>query len=447
MNQAIHSGAKAPRFAAIVVGVAVWGGAASGAGAAQQEPAPTSKAPAAPASKIAFRAYEVADRQWGGLPVSRFAVPQDWKAASRVVWNFNDFYTPVQVQVRAEAPDGSAWMEFFPAQFFVWIYPPPQFRPRSLGGINHPNITLPEAMVRYIIAPNRGRSGNLRILGYRPVSDLPKAFPHLAGARGGDGICMCVRYEIAGSPVDEEFYGFMPPVDGVPGGRMTEYHRSLMPVHSMGAKAAKLESVRPLLGFIATSVDPNPAWQQVLAQVKQAQTNVYNRAMAQGYQSIEVAKQIGGQVHGSNEAFLQRTDAGLAQGRAQQSAARSSFGAASDEDFYKRSDSFDQIVRGTEHMQDQYGAVPDQYTDYNYHWTDGFGRFVHTDDPNLDRTVGGETVRSRRHLQDRYCLTIPGQAQLLETEWADRTGAGGPSSCGANRRARPGQSATSLQGL
>jgi len=35
-------------------------------------------------------------------------------------------------------------------------------------------------------------------------------------------------------------------------------------------------------------------------------------------------------------------------------------------------------------MQDQYGAVTDQYTDYNYHWTDGFGRFVHTDDPNFD---------------------------------------------------------------
>ena len=30
------------------------------------------------------------------------------------------------------------------------------------------------------------------------------------------------------------------------------------------------------------------------------------------------------------------------------------------------------------------GVVSDQYTDYDYHWTDGSGRFVHTDDPNLD---------------------------------------------------------------
>jgi len=38
-------------------------------------------------------------------------------------------------------------------------------------------------------------------------------------------------------------------------------------------------------------------------------------------------------------------------------------------------------VRGTEHMQDQNGNVSDLYTDYNYHWADGFGKFVHTGRP------------------------------------------------------------------
>jgi GH24 family phage-related lysozyme (muramidase) len=35
-------------------------------------------------------------------------------------------------------------------------------------------------------------------------------------------------------------------------------------------------------------------------------------------------------------------------------------------------------------MQDQNGVVSDQYTDYNYHWTDGSGNFVHTNDQTLD---------------------------------------------------------------
>lgn len=35
-------------------------------------------------------------------------------------------------------------------------------------------------------------------------------------------------------------------------------------------------------------------------------------------------------------------------------------------------------------MQDQNGAVSDQYTDYNYQWTDGYGRYVHSNDLNFD---------------------------------------------------------------
>ena len=35
-------------------------------------------------------------------------------------------------------------------------------------------------------------------------------------------------------------------------------------------------------------------------------------------------------------------------------------------------------------MQDQYGQVTDQYNNYNYHWADGTGQFVHTNDPDYN---------------------------------------------------------------
>ena len=363
---------------------------ASGTGAAKSRTAST--------NKVKFRPYEVVDQQLGGLAVSRLAVPQDWNSASRVVWN-NDFYLPVHIHVRVEAPDGGSWVEFFPAEFFVWIYPQPRMPAKSPGGIVHPNITLPQAMVRYVIAPNRGRASNIRILGYRPVNDLPKAFPKsFPNGATGEGICMRVRYDLNGSPVDEEFYGFMPPVDKIPLGfnNEVECHRRLLLVHSMGAKSGKLESVRPLLGFMATSIEPNPRWQQQFAQIKQQrQSHFMTQTRAQMQADLDLNNDLGarnrasiaaqsGQTHAQNEAFLQRTDASLAASQARQSAARSSFSASSNEEFYKHADDFDQNIRGTEHMQDQYGAVTDQYTDYNYHWTDGFGRFVHTDDPNFD---------------------------------------------------------------
>jgi hypothetical protein len=371
-----------------------------GMGAAKAQTASTNKAPSgtAPRAKIKFRPYEVVDQQLGGLAVSRLSVPQDWIAASRVVWN-NDFYLPVHIHVRVEAPDGGSWVEFFPQEFFVWISPQPRVQAQSPGGIVHPNITLLEAMVRYVIAPNRGRASNLRILGYRPVNGLPKAFPKaFPHELTGEGMCVRVRYDLGASPVDEEFYGFMPPVDKIPLGfnNSVECHRRLLMVHSMGAKSGKLESVRPLLGFIATSTEPNPVWQRQFAQIKQqGQSHFVGQTRAQMQADLDLNVALGArnresiqaqsnQTHAQNEAFLKRTDANLAASQAQQSAARSSFSPSANEEFYKRADDFDQNIRGTEHMQDQYGAVTDQYTDYNYHWTDGFGRFVHTDDPNFD---------------------------------------------------------------
>ena len=217
------------------------------------------------------------------------------------------------------------------------------------------------------------------------MKDLPKAFTRVfpKGTPRGEGICMRVQYEINGSPVDEEFYGFMPPIDRIPSGNMVEYHEQLLLVHSMGAKAGKIESLRPLLGFVATSIEPNPAWQQRFAEVKKMQINYYNRQMAANYGGIRAAGERSRAISAQNDQFLRQIDAGLAANRAQQ-AQPSGFSSSSNEEFYKRADDFDQNIRGTEHLQDQYGQVSDQYTDYNYHWTDGFGRYVHTDDPNFD---------------------------------------------------------------
>jgi hypothetical protein len=255
------------------------------------------------------------------------------------------------------------------------------------GAIHQPNISLPQAMARYVIARNRVNVSNLRILGYRPVNNLSKAFTHSfsGGMPQGKGICMRVQYELNGSPVDEEFYGLMPPKDAIPAPPAAiECHSYLYIAHSIGAKSGKLDSLRPLLGTIATSYEVIPGWQQEFNRIHQMISDKASQQLAQGWANIELAKQISAQAHASNEAFLQRIDASLAQGQAQRNAARSASNAGSGEEVNRGNDGFDQYVRGTEHMEDQYGAVSDQYTDYNYHWTDGFGRYAHSNDHNYD---------------------------------------------------------------
>jgi len=341
------------------------------------------------ATKTKFKSYELVDQQQGGLVVSRLAIPEDWKGTTRVIWNYADLYSPVRIGCRLEAPDGTSWMQFYPMELFVWLDPAHDrgpIGPGGVGGIHHPNITLPEALGRYVVARNRGQMKGLRILGYRPVKDLPKAFSHALpqGAVQGDGICMRVQYQVNGSSVDEEFFAFMPNVVTIPGGNgWAEYHRTMALVHSIGAREGKLESVRSLLGFMATSLEINPQWSQRLQQIQKMQSDAYNRALARGYAQIQAAGQMSREISAQNDRFLQRIDAGLAANRAQQTASQG-FSSGSNDDFYKNSDNYDQYIRGTEHMQDQYGQVTDQYSDYSYHWTDGFGRFVHTDDPNLD---------------------------------------------------------------
>jgi hypothetical protein len=105
------------------------------------------------------------------------------------------------------------------------------------------------------------------------------------------------------------------------------------------------------------------------------QIQAYNKA------EVEAAGARSRALTAQSNQFMAQIDAGLAQNRTQSS---SSFSGSSDDDFYKSADNFDQYIRGTEHMTDQYGQVSDQPNNYNYHWADGFGNYVHTNDPNLD---------------------------------------------------------------
>ena len=345
----------------------------------------------AAALNVKFKPYEVRDPQQQNMIISRLAVPEDWKTTSHVVWNMNDFYWPVFVSARTESPDASEWIEFYPALFFLWLDPQHDrgpVGPGSIGGIHHPNITLPEALVRYVIAPHRRNVKNLKVLGYRPVKNLENAFNKAIDPKNmpqGEAICMRVSYEINGAPMDEEFYAFMTSREAIPGPNrnipIMEYHRRMFLVHSMGAKAGKIESVRPLLGFVATSIEPNIEWQKRVGEVQKMQTQYFNRVMQQNYAGIQAAGERAKMTSAQSDQFLRQIDASLAQSHTTSSTP--SYGGSND-DFYKRADEFDQGIRGTEHMKDQYGQVSDQYTDYNYHWTTGFGEFVHTNDPNFN---------------------------------------------------------------
>jgi hypothetical protein len=368
--------------------------------------APNAAAPAkaSPFANIKLKAFDQIDHQLN-MVAMRLAIPEEWRGQAAMHWDAGHFYMPVNGNMRAQAPDGSSWVEFYQTVMFVWFDPVSERTYRQplgalapSGAYHHPNVGLPEALARYVIAPNRRNVRNARVVGYRPVDNLPAAFPHVftdGAPPPGQSICMRLQYELDGVPVEEEFYGFMPRPDAIPGPAGTEYHSYILLPHSVGAKSGKLESVRPLLGTIATSLARNPQWLKVSGQLRKSINQQVAESIAGGgggvNSSVEMAKRISAQTHAKNEAFLANSAKWRATNLAPSPVRAPSYGGGSGGVYPSGatpdtlgSDGFDQYVRGTQHMMDQNGVVSDQTSGYNYHWTDGNSTFVHTNDGTFD---------------------------------------------------------------
>ncbi|HUB83359.1 MAG TPA: hypothetical protein VMB03_31380 [Bryobacteraceae bacterium] len=335
-----------------------------------------------------LRVQAVYDQSMGNMLASRFLVPRDWKADGKVVWNYRDLYMPFRASIRADAPDGSGWFESFPAEdFFYGDHEGPNPPPASFGAIHYRNITVQQAVAQYVIRRYRAQAQKLQILGYRPVNNLGKALGHPEFQ--GDGICFRIRYEVDGQPADEEFYGLLTVPQRYsfngPRGTWYEYHRHLIFVHSFGARNGKLESLRPVLGLIEPSMEANQAWVERSQEIRKEMGEEYNRQLKRGFDQIHAAAVMSQLITENSDRFLKNMDAQLAASRV--TSQRGSGGGddpSGSRSFEARADDFDQYLRDTEHVVDAWGQVSDQSDMYNYHWTDGWGNWVHTNDPNYD---------------------------------------------------------------
>jgi hypothetical protein len=338
-----------------------------------------------------FQPYQVIDQAQGGMVVGTFAVPKDWKAASRVDWKYSDVSFPVRISARFDAPDGSGWLQTYPAEMFYWLEPQRDTRNQvgatSLGMIHKPGITIQEAMQRFVIARYRGKQQNLKLVGSRPIPNLAEALgkPKLEG----ESIALRVRYTAGGHTVDEDFFGLLTPPLRIPfhgpQGTTYEIHRVLQYVHSMGAIDGKLDGMHPVMGYIESSFKVDPTWEKHSAQVYRKLSEQFNQQMARGYAQIEAAGAASRAISANNDSMIRSLDAqrqaANVSSQQRRAAANASSGSSS-------ADDFSGYLRGTEKMKDPYWGTSDQsYTD-KYHWTDGQGNYQHSNDPGFDPNRG-----------------------------------------------------------
>ena len=334
-----------------------------------------------------FVRYDIVDPRMNGMIAASLAVPQGWKTQSSIDWDMNNGNNPTRGHSRFEAPDHSAWVENFPIEIFSWlsVNTREQLGARSAGLIHYPNITIEEAMRRFVIGTYRGNKKNLQIVGAKAIPNLAQSMAHQQAK--GDSLLVRIRYEENGEAVDEDFYGFLGAQENIasdsPVGRMWEYHRGLFLVHSMGARHGTLENVYPLLNHIVASAIPNPAWQEtrkhVIAQIMQN----FNRNAANNYAQIAAAGRRSMAISRQNDAMVNAMDANRAASNARSAAATSP---SSGGDGF----TFDDYVRGTERMNDTSSSTGQSAHSYNdtYHWSDGNGHYQNTSDPSFNPNVG-----------------------------------------------------------
>jgi len=369
---------------------------------AAPSPAAAAEAPAAPAPAIAkasnkpqvpaaskvprtnFQTYTITDRQQGGLAVGTIAVPEGWTADSRVEWTYSNVSFPVRMSLRIAAPDGSAWLESFPAEMFYWLDPRDTsvaVGGHSLGMIHAPGIGIGDAMKHFVISRYRGRAQNLQVVGYRQIPNLAQALGK--PAMPGESLAARVRYTVNGRTIDEEFFALLTNVNRIPyhgpQGTTYESHRILTYVFSMGAADGKLDGLHAILGFVVSSFRPDPNWERYSQQVYQELSRRFNQYIAQGYAQIAAAGRLSRAISANNDAMIATMDAQRQAANARSAQQRASSSA---------NDGFDQYIRGTERMEDPYWGTSEQSYSNQYHWTDGFGNYQHSNDSTFNPNIG-----------------------------------------------------------
>lgn len=230
----------------------------------------------------------------------------------------------------------------------------------------------------------RGKEASFKVVGTRDLPDLPGAL-QVAMSKDQKGIGAKVTYELQGKPVEEEFYAVWYsldiPYDG-PRGRTWQTNWGLWSVHSFRAPAGKLEPRREVFAAIVKSFRPNPAWVEQVKQLKAALAAQWQRNLKAGYDQIAAAGALSKQLTANSNAFLANVDRQLAASRTPSGGAGSSQSGGGEG--RSANDKFDDYVRGVVTTDDPYWGQSQHSLNQQYHWSDGYGNYRHSNDASDD---------------------------------------------------------------
>jgi hypothetical protein len=325
-----------------------------------------------------FAVHTITDQQQGGMPFIALMAPENWQVSGEVRWKYEDVSNPVTAFVRTWNPSKPEGVTFFPQVACYWLQGAAAVnRPgsRALGQLNVQPMSPPESLRSAIVQFYHPNQPSLQIVGVREMPKLAAMFKEDPNTTNGVGIK--VTYEENGQPVEEEFYAVYYlvriPYDG-PQGHSIQINWGLLHVHSFKAPRGTLDKRREVLTYVVHSVQPNPQWKQRADDIRAQLGNQFNNNLAQGYANIAAAGQRSRQISADNDAMIASMDSQRAASNARSSAGSARSG----------NDKFDDYVRGVDTMNDPYTGTSQHSSSEQYHWTDGYGNYAHSNDSSFD---------------------------------------------------------------
>lgn len=379
-------------------------GPSAPAAATPAKPVPAPKASTAKGASAKgtekFVERVITDTDHGGMRAATMHLPEKWHFESKLEWHYGWVEYPLSFSSHAENPDNAEAYFQYPLLRFdhtevaARLKQYDRSKPGTgerlpTGALSSPPQPPMQALATFI-KKTRTNAANFKWLGQQDLPDLAKAL-RLDPSPNQHGVAIKIGYDLNGQPVEEAFFGVyyisQGSNAGVNAGMIKQTNWGFVALQSFRAPAATLDKRMPMFCVIARSMYVNPRWARLSKAINDKMVADFNQKLKEGYDELRAAQAI-------VEQTMRQQSALLANFNKQEEAFRSSGGV---DDSYLRdggarsaADHWDDVIRGVDTLNDPNGGTTQLSNLGQYHFTDGFGNYRTTDDPNYTPEKAGE---------------------------------------------------------
>lgn len=339
--------------------------------------------------------YYVMDEQ-AQMPVYAIRGPVGWTLESDVQWNLDNNVVPVTIGSALTDPQETKRLQFFPDLTCYWLTGDAALNDpgkMNMGMLNvapmEPKAALAEAVTRIYQAGIPG----LQVTGVREVPGLPAALGQAGPNITGIGLRAVFTWE--GERMEEEIYA-LHVIDSATlrgeAGVTTQTTWGLTGVHGFITQEGQLDAHRSMFTYMVRSATPNPAWVELHTNIRQQLDASFQQSLIDNRRAREAIMAQSRALAAENDAF--RANIMRRHRAAMDTAAHESFIAGihsggSSSSGMSSHEKYVDAIHDRETFHDSSTVTGTSQHGYaDHHWSDGWGNYIHTDDPTLDPNIG-----------------------------------------------------------